>query len=592
MELTKVLKHRIQTLNQNILSKKKWSTLFSWLRFSAFALLIYFIYLTLYEKDASHLLFVFPILFIFVILIITHNRLTQKINMLAAKIQINKEELMRLDHQFDKNREGTEFVNPDHDYSFDLDLFGEGSLFQQIDRTEIPSASQDLAHLLENPLEERQALDQQISIQALTDQLEWCQDWQASLKTQKPEKKEDFYLTFPKSISNWFILLSIILTITTIVLVAGSVVLGYTFSFVLGILPVNLFVLFATHKQLADSDGQLAKLSRILNQYLIAFRLTQKLDPKNSHQLTELVTELSQSSIKAWKELSQIIYLVNSRENLMYWLINPFLFIDIWSYVALYRWGTKYESQLAKWIHQANTLDVLVSLAGYARLHTSNNYPTLTSADKCFEGIAIGHPMIPSEQRVTNDFKLSTDHPVSILTGSNMAGKSTFLRTIGILHVMSWIGLPVPADRLTIGRFTVFTSMRTTDDINQSTSSFYAELKRIKKLLDSISNSSRTVLYFLDEILKGTNSHDRHSGAVGLIKQLTTKNGLGFISTHDLSLANQYDGHAHIKNYSFNSKLHNGQLLFDYTLTAEICHSTNASELMRQMGIIQSDDTE
>ena len=167
-----------------------------------------------------------------------------------------------------------------------------------------------------------------------------------------------------------------------------------------------------------------------------------------------------------------------------------------------------------------------------------------------------------------------------------MSGKSTFLRTVGLNTVMAWVGLPVCAKELKLSQFVVYTSMRTQDDLSSGTSSFYAELKRISGLFDIEESASAPVLFLLDEILKGTNSHDRHHGAKGIITKLLQKNAVGFISTHDLALADEYQHDQMVRNYSFNSELVHDELIFDYLLHEGKCQNTNASILMKKLKII------
>ena len=230
-------------------------------------------------------------------------------------------------------------------------------------------------------------------------------------------------------------------------------------------------------------------------------------------------------------------------------------------------------------------MEMYASLASYVYQNPNFIFPELSASDYIFESEDMGHPLIRPEERVCNDFSFDKER-LYLVTGSNMSGKSTFLRTIGLNTVMAWIGLPVCAHSFKVSRYLVFSSMRTQDDLAENTSSFYAELRRIKLLFSLLENTEVPVLYFLDEILKGTNSGDRHNGSIGIIRKLLDRNARGFISTHDLELADDYESNEVVKNISFNSTLRSGELHFDYKLSEGKCYSTNASQLMKSMGII------
>ena len=197
----------------------------------------------------------------------------------------------------------------------------------------------------------------------------------------------------------------------------------------------------------------------------------------------------------------------------------------------------------------------------------------------------MGHPLIKPQERISNDFELIGHGTIGLITGSNMSGKSTFLRTVGVNLVLAQMGAPVCAFDMNLSLTRVFTSMRTQDNLEEHISSFYAELKRIKQLLDDIDEQS-PIFFLLDEILKGTNSEDRHNGSKALLDQLNTSHATGLVSTHDLALSRLASQNENIINYSFNSKIIQDQIIFDYLLTPGPCKSFNASKLMENMGII------
>ncbi|MFQ3213642.1 MAG: DNA mismatch repair ATPase MutS, partial [Marivirga sp.] len=212
--------------------------------------------------------------------------------------------------------------------------------------------------------------------------------------------------------------------------------------------------------------------------------------------------------------------------------------------------------------------------------------PQLTLEPTILSGKEIGHPLIKHDDRVSNNFEMANVGSVSLITGSNMSGKSTFERSLGVNIILAQMGAVCCASELLLSPLQLFTSMRTEDNLSENTSSFYAELKRLKQLVDLTKSAPETpIFYLLDEILKGTNSEDRNKGAESLIKQLMKTNSLGLISTHDLSLAKLTEQLDLFANYSFNSEVKGEEILFDYKLHDGPCHTFNAVPLMRKMGI-------
>jgi DNA mismatch repair ATPase MutS len=246
-------------------------------------------------------------------------------------------------------------------------------------------------------------------------------------------------------------------------------------------------------------------------------------------------------------------------------------------------WKKLFGQEAGAWFESIHRFETLNSLAGFSFANPNFTYPEMKEGSYTIDGKNIGHPLVPDHKRVCNDFLLQGKGNIVVVTGSNMSGKSTFLRTIGINSVLCKIGAPVCATEMKSSGFKIFTSMRTHDNLEENISSFYAELKRIGFLLNYISDGS-PVLFLLDEILKGTNSVDRHKGAEALIMQLSQLNSFGLVSTHDLELGKLDDSNL-IKNYSFNSQIQGDEILFDYKLQKGLCYSFNASKLMESIGI-------
>jgi DNA mismatch repair ATPase MutS len=259
--------------------------------------------------------------------------------------------------------------------------------------------------------------------------------------------------------------------------------------------------------------------------------------------------------------------------------------LDAIGYYFLAQKRTVTEHKLEQHIHHLASMERWVSLAGFAFLFEDYRYASFEEdSPYFFKGVAIGHPLIPPTQSVKNSFEIGGEGAIGLITGSNMSGKSTFLRTVGLQALMSRWGLPVPAEACSLGGFEVFTSMRSQDNLQESVSAFYAELSRIRQLLELL-KEGRPVFFLLDEILKGTNSQDRYKGSEALLKQLHEDNGIGLLSTHDLGLSVLEEETNILKNYHFDNEVRGDELIFDYKLKEGPCKTFNASLLMSKIGI-------
>ncbi|MBC7891907.1 MAG: DNA mismatch repair protein MutS, partial [Sphingobacteriaceae bacterium] len=294
----------------------------------------------------------------------------------------------------------------------------------------------------------------------------------------------------------------------------------------------------------------------------------------------------------AVRSLSRTLGLLSYRQNPYFILFFglPSLW-DFQFFAPLEHWKRRHRAHLADWLAVVGELEALNSLAGLAFAETGFVFPTIqTSASEprggSLQTAKLGHPLIPAGHRVSNDLTFGGAGRTMLVTGSNMSGKSTFLRTVGTNAVLALAGSVVCAEAMSLPVLRVFTSMRTQDSLEESTSSFYAELKRLRQLLETVAMAGPPVLFLLDEILKGTNSRDRHGGARALIFQLKETASFGMISTHDVELGDEAVSWDFVENTHFRSDLDaHGKLVFDYTLRPGVCHSFNAAALMRQMGI-------
>ncbi|HQY12214.1 MAG TPA: MutS family DNA mismatch repair protein, partial [Ferruginibacter sp.] len=252
---------------------------------------------------------------------------------------------------------------------------------------------------------------------------------------------------------------------------------------------------------------------------------------------------------------------------------------------ALEKWKQQNKENVMHWFESLGSFEAVSSLATLSFNHPDWCFPVFVEQDFFMEGKQVGHPLIPVEKRVNNPVKIDKAGELMLVTGSNMAGKSTYLRSIGINTILAMAGAPVCAGYFCLSPVQIISSMRIADNLEESTSTFYAELKKLKTIIDKVNNNEK-VFILLDEILRGTNSLDRHTGSVALIKQLIKKNASGIIATHDVELAKmKTEFPSNILNHHFDVQVNKDELYFDYRLKEGICTSLNASILMKKIGI-------
>jgi hypothetical protein len=294
-------------------------------------------------------------------------------------------------------------------------------------------------------------------------------------------------------------------------------------------------------------------------------------ETRSSHTIKKLKNILDRSDIR----LNPLVFIP----------LNTFIFWDLQQALVLEKWKKENKQHIGDWFHSLAEMESISSLGNLSFNHPTWSFPHLADEQGTVIADSLGHPLIPKENLVTNSFSTEGNEGLNLITGSNMAGKSTFLRSVGVNMVLAMMGSPVCASSFTVSNMKVISSMRVNDNLEENTSTFYAELKKLKEVIEAV-NSNEKVFLLLDEILRGTNSADRHTGSKALIKQLIQHNAAGLIATHDLELAklaNEFPDKLH--NYHFDVQVAGDELYFDYKLKKGICNSMNASLLMRKIGI-------
>ena len=530
------------------------------------------------------------------ILVKIHNRFFIRKEWLETQARIIQEELQALSGDYSSFEDGKEYVNPEHPYSFDLDIFGRRSLFQSINRTCTFFGKNRLAKWLQNHLhektsiEKRQEMVREISEHTLfreqfrvaglvhhgqSSDAEKIQAW-----SQSPAQY--LHAGWVKAFIWGVPVINSLLLITSLAGWTSFSWLGLSF----GIFLVLSFGIIKRATYIQETYG---KQLKSLNGYarLIALAKAENWKSAGMQELMERFNLNGQSPIQALQQLSKELDRLDLRNNqFLYVLLEGSIFFQLQEIVRIERWKARYGQHISKWLETVGELDALCSLGTFAYNHPQYTYPELTEKPFCFLATQMGHPLMPASQCVKNDATIPSRPFFLIITGANMAGKSTYLRTIGVNYLLACIGAPVCCERLKLYPNQLITSLRTSDSLSDNESYFFAELKRLKRIIDLL-NQGQQLFIILDEILTGTNSMDKQKGSFDLIRQFMQLKANGIIATHDLllgSLIKQFP--EEIRNYCFEADIKENELTFSYKLREGVAQNMNACFLMKKMGII------
>jgi len=530
----------------------------------------------------------FPFSFLFVYLIIRFNRQKDKQAFLEAVIQIRQDKEKRLARMLSSFDAGDKFRDKNHPFANDLDLFGDHSLFQLINHTVNDGGKSKLAQWMLAKSDPATAQKRYAAIKELSEQEAFLLNFEALGKAfwKEEKSKTAFYewLKSPSIWKSWFIIPAIIGPLVGISLLAGVLFAGLPASLISVFILLGMFFLsfvFVPLMQVAKympNEGDLKTLTAWARQL-------ENITFENDHlkKLQKPVIDGEYKASEALKALEQQSFMVQNRINLMYLIFNLLFWVDFSILLRLEKWKKQYAGQLQQWETLFNDWQAMVSLAAFTAEEDLRSDMAWTT-ELTLDAEDIRHPLIPKETCIGNDFALAKQQQIVLLTGSNMSGKTTFMRTLGINMVLANLGLNPFATKFHIGPFLLFTSMRNTDNLGENVSSFYAELARIRKLLVE-AERGQPVFFLLDEILKGTNTTDRIMGSEALIRQLTDSNCKGIISTHDIELSELSSRTPSLINASFHSEIKENEILFDYKIKTGPCPSFNAHKLMELMGI-------
>lgn len=534
---------------------------------------------------------------LFLWMILRHRKVQEAEQHHRHLAEVNRQEQAALGYHFSEFPDGEQYADPLHPYSGDLDLFGPYSIFQFCNRTVTASGSKKLAWWLQMAADPEVVRARQQAVQELAPQLDWRQHFRAYGLAQSDEQTyqlalqkwiDEPFFVYGKKWMRWALWLLPIWGITALIVIVPNYPLILV---LLAVLPAAL-LLRQTLQQVNRTLEYTAKAESWLLRYGILIQQIEKLEVKTpllqNLQAHFRNTEAQFGASRAIRQLSYYLGQLNVRNNPFAIFLN---LIGVWDLQWVYqleKWKTQHREDLSAWFGALGEMDALSSLANLHYNQPDWVFPILHQ-EASLSAKQLGHPLIPGNRRIGNDLQMPTQRHLKLLTGSNMAGKSTWLRSLGVNLVLAQAGAPVCAQALSMPPLLVFTGMRTQDDLSASASSFYAELRRLRAMLDAViaqEGQSSGVFFLLDEILKGTNSRDRHQGSRALMLQLLRHGSAGFIATHDLELtAMEAENPGLIQNVCMEVDIQGDELYFDYTLKPGISQSFNASVLMRRMGI-------
>jgi len=590
---------RLTKLNDEISALKKKQKHLPMLRMALFLLFAFLLYRYLLFQTFSEGFFASASFLAFLILTIVDSRLKSRIRLLEIMVQINQKEIAALDGNFSPFDAGNEFIDQSHDYTHDLDIFGEGSLFQSINRTATIFGKLQIADYLSKAFQQsKQLVSRQEAVKELADMVELRQKLQLifhGVQIAEADKTEmTQWLQSESPVGNLKLLRTLAYGLPAITLVCTVLVIAGFFAFPVFLVVLQLMIVFLYAKQTIKVQHIITSKSKILNKLAQCLHLIEC-----THFASDYLTGLQKSLAdnkqqipsKAIRQLSVILKYMDTNLNILVSVIlNGLFMFNLHLLLKAEKWKVQHRQSVPIWFDAIATFDAMASLANFAYNHPEYCFPEPEPSDFRFIAENIGHPLLAHENCVVNNIEINGWNQFFIITGANMSGKSTFLRTIGVNLILAMAGAPVFATKLRFTPIEIHSSIRTSDSLTRHESYFYAELKRLKQIIDGLEGGKQKLI-LLDEILKGTNSNDKQAGSIALIEQLLRYRSVGLFATHDLMLGelqNRYPDH--VNNLCFEIQISGDKMQIDYKLHEGVCKNLNATYLMKNMGILFEKD--
>ncbi len=594
--LKEIYRKRIDQYKSKIKSIRSVETALSFVKLALAIGFIIVFYLAAMAYTPNHLIGLIAMAVFFTVIAIIHENFIRKRTFIESLQSINKDEIRSLNHEFPDDNFGELFQDPDHPYSYDLDFFSQRGVFHFINRAKTGAGWRSLAEWLENPLSKTdttQIKERQKAVSELSEKIDLRQNVQAhgqlvdhsleSLKAIANLIDEPLFI-LPKKRLILFIHLMPFISLGFI----GLIFAGFPWPVIL--LPIA--VQYVLNRQMRDKLTRIylmaTRNSHILRNYSQIIADIEKADfscVMLSRIKNTLYTNKRPASLYISKLSSLVGYLELRRNGFFHPIFNNLFFWDLhWTY-RIEKWKVKIAPHVPDWFDAIGRFEALSSFASLYFNHPGWAMPEMNTSGFTFKAQNLGHLLIPEDKRVCNHVNMDGTGEIWIITGPNMSGKSTLLKTVGVNIVLALAGAPVCAETCVISPAKLYTNLKVSDSLDKNLSLFYAELQRLKMVVDGVAKHE-TVFFLLDEMLKGTNALDRQAGALALLRQLCTSGSNGFVATHDLELTKlEEEFPEKIKNFHFDGTVKDDKLLFDFKLKSGKCESFNALLLMRKMGI-------
>jgi len=530
----------------------------------------------------------------FITLMVLHQKVLAKVERLSRSVRFYERGLARLnDDWIGTGETGEQFADPNHLYAEDLDLFGKGSLFELLSTARTRAGEEKLAGWLKSPAKIDEVRARQAAVEELRTRLDLREDLallgaeiRAGVHTEEIEAWGKAKPVFQAAQIG--VLTAVAATIGSLAVgtVAGWIAFGYRLPALVAILFLLVFygryrqqvgeVISAVERPIRDLDllaGILARLER---------------EPFASPKLAQLRARLETAGLPPSEQIVRLHKLVE----ILGWTKNQFfapvaflLLLPALVALGVERWRQSSGAHISEWLDAVGEIEALNALANFAYERPQNPFPEIIENEACFDGEALGHPLLPESRCVRNDVRLSGERRLLIVSGSNMSGKSTLMRTVGVNVVLALAGAPVCARWLRVSPLAIGASIHILDSLQTGASRFYAEITRLKQIVE-LTKGQLPLLFLLDEILSGTNSHDRRIGAEAVVRGLVERGAIGLVTTHDLALTRIVETLGNRgENVHFEDRLEDGQMKFDYRMQPGVVQRSNALELMRAVGL-------
>ncbi len=529
---------------------------------------------------------------VFALLIVLHERAIRARRRADRAAELYTQGLARLeDRWIGVGFDGARFLDDDHPYAADIDLFGPGSLFELLCTARTRMGEDTLAGWLKSGAPPDMVRQRQAAVDELRPRL----DLRERLALTGSEVRAALH---PEPLAAWGaapagltsvparIAAALLALLSLGSLIAWGVTDVGPVPFLALVIAGQIFALVLS-RQVEPVLAAVEQPGKDLDVFtrLLAVIETEPVEAPRLRALRDALTTGGIPPSKSVARLERLLDLLDARRNMLFAPIGWILLWPVQMAFALEAWRSRTGPALGGWIAAAGEFEALCSLAGYAYEHPDDPFPKIVEDGAHFDGEGLGHPLLPVARSVRNDVHLGADLRLLLVSGSNMSGKSTLLRTLGTNTVLALAGAPVRARRLTLSPLAIGASIRIVDSLQAGSSRFYAEITHLRRIVD-LGSGPRPLLYLLDEILHGTNSHDRRIGAEGVVRALLKRGAIGLVTTHDLALARIADELApRAANVHFEDHMEQGRMSFDYRLRPGVVQKSNALELMRAVGL-------